>query len=502
MTGRACAAEAALGAEIVALARGWIGTPYRHQASCRGAGTDCLGLLRGLWRETLGAEPESVPAYTADWSEPARSEDLLAAAARHLVPVAGEARAGRRAGAAHARGRRRQARRHPRALGGRPCDAHPCLFGARGGRVAADAGLGAADCRRLSLSGENLMATLLLSAAGTALGGALGGSVAGLGTMAIGKAAGALIGSAIDQRILGAGSAPVETGKVERFRVMGSSEGAALPRVFGRCRVAGQVIWSSRFLETVQSEEVGGKGGGGTSGPRVQLFGEPRARALRGRGRAGRADLGRRAADRPVGADPAAARRVGGPAARPADRGDRGRRAGLSRDGLSSSSRTSTSRPTATVSRSSTSRSSADRRWSAAGRAAAAGARHPGRGAGARDGRVCARDRAGALSARAWARTPVAERPQRPGDAGSRRPRSTSWRRSCRQWSRCRWWSTWFGDDLRCGRCRLRPAVEQVDGGRRPDAWVVSGQGRGGAADGEPCRGAAGLRRARRPTPR
>jgi NlpC/P60 family putative phage cell wall peptidase len=75
------------GAEIVARARAWIGTPYRHQASCRGAGTDCLGLLRGLWREVLGAEPEAVPAYTPDWSEPSRSEALLAAAGRHLVAV-------------------------------------------------------------------------------------------------------------------------------------------------------------------------------------------------------------------------------------------------------------------------------------------------------------------------------------------------------------------------------------------------------------------------------
>lgn len=106
------------------------------------------------------------------------------------------------------------------------------------------------------------MATLVLAAAGSALGGAVGGSVAGLGALAIGKAAGAVLGSAIDQRILGGGSAPVETGRVDRFRVMGSSEGTALPRVFGRNRVAGQVIWSSRFLEHVSTEHVGGKGGG------------------------------------------------------------------------------------------------------------------------------------------------------------------------------------------------------------------------------------------------
>ncbi len=75
------------GRAVVERARLWLGTPYRHQASCRGAGTDCLGLLRGLWRETLGQEPETVPPYTADWSEVGGAEDLLAAARRHLVPV-------------------------------------------------------------------------------------------------------------------------------------------------------------------------------------------------------------------------------------------------------------------------------------------------------------------------------------------------------------------------------------------------------------------------------
>ncbi len=74
------------GERVVALARGWIGTPYRHQASLRGAGTDCLGLLRGIWRELYGAEPEVVPAYTADWAEPAGDEVLMAAALRLLRP--------------------------------------------------------------------------------------------------------------------------------------------------------------------------------------------------------------------------------------------------------------------------------------------------------------------------------------------------------------------------------------------------------------------------------
>ena len=71
--------------QIVASAKGWIGTPYVHQASCKGAGTDCLGLLRGVWREVLGAEPELVPAYTKDWSELTGEEVLLQAAQRYLT---------------------------------------------------------------------------------------------------------------------------------------------------------------------------------------------------------------------------------------------------------------------------------------------------------------------------------------------------------------------------------------------------------------------------------
>ena len=75
---------------VVAAARGWIGTPYLHQASVKGAGCDCLGLLRGVWREVLGAEPEVVPPYTMDWAEPQGIEVLLGAARRHLgeKPVA------------------------------------------------------------------------------------------------------------------------------------------------------------------------------------------------------------------------------------------------------------------------------------------------------------------------------------------------------------------------------------------------------------------------------
>lgn len=71
----------------VAEARLWIGTPYVHQAAIRGAGTDCLGLLRGVWIALYGSEPETVPAYTQDWAEPGSNEALWHAARRWLVEV-------------------------------------------------------------------------------------------------------------------------------------------------------------------------------------------------------------------------------------------------------------------------------------------------------------------------------------------------------------------------------------------------------------------------------
>jgi NlpC/P60 family putative phage cell wall peptidase len=72
---------------IVAAARSWLGTPYRHQASVRGVGCDCLGLIRGLWRELVGDEPEAMPAYTRDWGDVTGSEPLLAAAHRNLTAI-------------------------------------------------------------------------------------------------------------------------------------------------------------------------------------------------------------------------------------------------------------------------------------------------------------------------------------------------------------------------------------------------------------------------------
>jgi NlpC/P60 family putative phage cell wall peptidase len=63
----------------------WIGTPYRHQASVKGVGCDCLGLVRGVWRAFYGPEPEAAPPYTPDWAEASGRETLFEAAQRHLI---------------------------------------------------------------------------------------------------------------------------------------------------------------------------------------------------------------------------------------------------------------------------------------------------------------------------------------------------------------------------------------------------------------------------------
>ncbi len=135
------------------------------------------------------------------------------------------------------------------------------------------------------------MATIVLSAAGGALGGAIGGSVLGMPMAVVGRAVGAAAGRMIDQRwagsgqgrseqaVMGGGSRVVETGRIDRFRLMGASEGGPIAQLYGRARLGGQVIWATRFKETVTtSTEVtggttqttssggGGKGFGGGGG--------------------------------------------------------------------------------------------------------------------------------------------------------------------------------------------------------------------------------------------
>jgi NlpC/P60 family putative phage cell wall peptidase len=73
--------------DIAALARAWLGTPYRHQASLKGVGCDCLGLVRGVYAEACGRPAEAPPPYSRDWAEAAGCETMIEAAARHLARV-------------------------------------------------------------------------------------------------------------------------------------------------------------------------------------------------------------------------------------------------------------------------------------------------------------------------------------------------------------------------------------------------------------------------------
>ncbi|WP_068304259.1 glycoside hydrolase TIM-barrel-like domain-containing protein [Pararhodobacter sp. CCB-MM2] len=107
------------------------------------------------------------------------------------------------------------------------------------------------------------MATLLLSSAGAAIGANFGGAILGLSGMVIGRAVGATLGRLIDQRLLGSGSGAVETGRIQRLQITGAGEGVALPRVWGRVRTAGHVIWASRF------EEIPGASSQRKGGPRI-----------------------------------------------------------------------------------------------------------------------------------------------------------------------------------------------------------------------------------------
>jgi len=72
-------------AKVLEEARSWLGTPYRHQASSKQLGCDCLGLFRGIWRALYGDEPEPVPPYSPDWDLVEKSDHLLGAANRWLL---------------------------------------------------------------------------------------------------------------------------------------------------------------------------------------------------------------------------------------------------------------------------------------------------------------------------------------------------------------------------------------------------------------------------------
>lgn len=109
------------------------------------------------------------------------------------------------------------------------------------------------------------MATLILSTAASAVGTALGGPIGG----AIGRIVGAAGGSLIDNALFGTRSSPrfVEGPRLADVAGLTSTEGDPIPRVYGRARIGGTLIWATRPLEvantTVERSSSGSKGGGG-----------------------------------------------------------------------------------------------------------------------------------------------------------------------------------------------------------------------------------------------
>ncbi|MEO0637008.1 MAG: peptidase P60 [Pseudomonadota bacterium] len=70
---------------VVEEALAWLGTPYRHQASLRGVGCDCLGLVRGIWRALYGCEPETAPPYSQDLDEAKDAGQLARVVGRYFT---------------------------------------------------------------------------------------------------------------------------------------------------------------------------------------------------------------------------------------------------------------------------------------------------------------------------------------------------------------------------------------------------------------------------------
>ncbi|MEL6736382.1 MAG: hypothetical protein AAFO98_10990, partial [Pseudomonadota bacterium] len=109
------------------------------------------------------------------------------------------------------------------------------------------------------------MATIVLQAVGSAVGAAVGGPVGA----AIGQAIGAAAGSAIDQQLFGPGDQTVAGPRLDTARVLSSREGNPVARVYGRHRVAGDVIWATQ-LEEVRTSETRSSGGK-ASGPKTTV---------------------------------------------------------------------------------------------------------------------------------------------------------------------------------------------------------------------------------------
>jgi len=110
------------------------------------------------------------------------------------------------------------------------------------------------------------MATLVLGAAGAAIGGSIGGTILGVSAVTIGGYIGSTIGSVVDNWIVSslAPTQRIEGARMDNLRITSATEGAVIPRLYGRMRIGGNIIWATDFREeTNTTTQGGGKGGGG-----------------------------------------------------------------------------------------------------------------------------------------------------------------------------------------------------------------------------------------------
>ncbi len=108
------------------------------------------------------------------------------------------------------------------------------------------------------------MATLVLGLAGQAIGASIGGGILGISAATIGGAIGTMAGSVVDSWIVGSlqPDQRYEGARLDSLRVTSATEGTTIPRVFGRMRLGGNIIWATDFTEHVNTTTQGGGKGG------------------------------------------------------------------------------------------------------------------------------------------------------------------------------------------------------------------------------------------------
>jgi GTA TIM-barrel-like domain/Putative phage tail protein len=116
------------------------------------------------------------------------------------------------------------------------------------------------------------MATLVLQTVGSVVGGVIGGPMGA----AIGGVIGGSVGSAIDQSLISsassgrAGRKITQGPRLKDLDGISATEGAAIPRLYGRARLGGQVIWATRYEEEAVYSVTKPRGGKGVGGQKAK----------------------------------------------------------------------------------------------------------------------------------------------------------------------------------------------------------------------------------------